>query len=147
VDDALLLWDYEQRLWADAANFCREHLSPNALLTLSGRTFDRAAGAEALRNTPRWSSLTFFAQRALRASAGTAVIAYVAEVNVEGAETAYTAHCSSTYVHVRGSWLLVAHQRDDLKLWTEQRAQLEALSLFLTTADERPRRVLHQASG
>ena len=89
----------------------------------------------------------FSAQRAHRVSTETAVIAYVAEASVEGNETAYVAHCSSTYVRVRGSWLLVAHQRDDVQLWTDRRAQLAALSLFLTAADEMPRRVLRRAGG
>jgi hypothetical protein len=138
-DDTLLLWEHEQRLWQDTSSFCREHLSPNALLTLWGMPLDRAAGAEALRKEPRWTNLTFSGQRALRVSTQTAVIAYVAEAKTE--YSASVSHCSSTYVLVRGSWLLVAHQRDDVQLWDDRRAQLEALSLFLTAADEIPRRL------
>lgn len=146
VDDALLLWEHEQRLWVDTANFCRQHLSANALLTLWGCAFDRALGAEALHEASRWTDVTFSAQRALHVSADMAVIGYVAEMKMEDTQTPCVAHCSSTYVRVCGTWLLVAHQRDDVQLWSDRRAQLDALSLFLTTADEIPRRVRQAGS-
>lgn len=117
MDDALLLWEHEQRLWVDTANFCRQHLSANALLTLWGCAFDRALGAEALHEASRWTDVT---------------------------QTPCVAPCSSTYVRVCGTWLLVAHQRDDVQLWSDRRAQLDELSLFLTTTDEIPRRVRHR---
>lgn len=135
VGDALLLWRYEHIMWTDPVGFCREHLSPDALLAMSGTPLAGAAGVARLSRAARCGSPRFSAQRVLHVSREAAVIAYVAEASGEDTKSSYVARCISTYARVRGSWLLVAHQRDDAAPCATRQEQLEALSRFLEAAD------------
>jgi hypothetical protein len=93
---------------------------------------DRAEGLAWARRAPRWSRLTF-SNRIFSLAAETAVLAY--EAYAEAAKPAHTyyACCSSTYVRMRQSWMLVAHQQSALASIEQQLTERGALEVFFNS--------------
>jgi hypothetical protein len=122
----LEVWECERSFWLDTSNFYEQHVAPDALILLP------------LRKTPRWTDVTFSDQRSTFPSVDTALLAYKARAEAECLDRAYQACCSSTYIRVRRSWMLVAHQESALG---EERELSErgALNLFYSEADQRDR--------
>jgi hypothetical protein len=125
------VWECERRLWLDCDSFYREHVAPDALfvLPLVGLV-DRAAALAAASKAPRWTQLSFSRQRSNLASPDTAVLAYDAHAETASSAHAYHACCSSTYVRMRRSWMLVAHQQSAFAAFAEPLCERSALSLF-----------------
>lgn len=98
----LEVWECERRFWLDTNNFFKQHVAPDALILLP------------IRKTPRWTEVTFSDRRSTFPSVDTALLAYKASAEAESLDRAYQACCSSTYVRVRRSWMLVAHQESAL---------------------------------
>jgi hypothetical protein len=90
---------------------------------------DRAAGLAWARNAPRWTHVAF-SNRIFSCAAQTAVLAYEAHAKAAKAAHTYYACCSSTYVRVRESWMLVAHQQSALADIEQQLTERGALSVF-----------------
>lgn len=117
VDDEL--WVCERKFWLDGANFHKERVAPDALLLLP-----------AARGIPRWFDVKFSRRHSLLAAADTAVLAYVARAEDGCAAQPYYAHCSSTYVRVRRSWMLAAHQQCAVENPDDALTERGALALF-----------------
>jgi hypothetical protein len=127
------VWDCERRFWLDCGNFYKEHVAPDAVLVLPvlgivGRT----AGLAWARKAPRWTRLTF-SNRIFSCAAETAVLAY--EAHAEAAKPAHTYHacCSSTYIRMRQSWMLIAHQQSALASIEQQLTERGALGVFFNS--------------
>ncbi len=112
------VWECERRFWLDTSNFHRERVAPNALIV-------RAA-----RNHPRWTSVTFSEQRSSFPSVDTALLAYEARAEAACSTHSYHACCSSTYIRVRRSWMLMAHQQSAVAPFGGQLTESGALNLF-----------------
>ena len=132
VDDEL--WVCERRFWLDSANFYRESVVKDALLVLPAPRgiLDRRAGMEAVRTAPSWLDVTFSRQHSLRATQDAAVLAYAVRADNGSPEQLYYAYCSSTYVRVRASWMLVAHQRSAITDPDQELTEHGALNLFFS---------------
>lgn len=127
------LWECERRFWLEGSNFYREHVAPDAVLVFPiAGIVDRAAGLAWARKAPRWTQVAF-SNRIFSRAAQTAVLAY--EAHAEAAKTAhaYYACCSSTYIRVRESWMLIAHQQSALANVEQQLTERGALSVFLNS--------------
>jgi hypothetical protein len=124
------VWDCERRFWLDSGNFYKEHVAPDAVLVFPiAGIVGRAAGLAWARKAPRWSRVAF-SNRISSFAAETAVLAY--EAHAEAAKSAHTyyACCSSTYIRVRESWMLVAHQQSALADLEQQLTERGALGVF-----------------
>lgn len=117
------VWECERRLWLDTGNFHKQHVAPDALIL------------RPLRKTLRWTDVTFSDRRSSFPSVDTALLAYKASAEAECLDHAYQACCSSTYVRVRRSWMLVAHQESSLDSEPEL-SERGALKLFYSDADQ-----------
>ena len=118
----LEVWECERRFWLDTSNFYKQHVASDALILLP------------IRKTPRWTDVTFSDQRSTFPSLDTALLAYKARAEAGCPDHAYQACCSSTYVRVRKSWMLVAHQESALGSQQEL-TERGALNLFYAAAD------------
>jgi hypothetical protein len=116
------VWECERRLWLDTTQFYKEHVAPGALV-------DQAA-----RKHPCWTSVSFSDRRSSFPSVDTALLAYRARAEGESSTQSLQACCSSTYVRVRRSWMLVAHQRSVVGREHELSAN-GALQLFFADPD------------
>ncbi len=96
------VWECERKFWLDADNFFRERVAPDAIIVLP------------THKHPRWTSVAFSGQRSSFPSVDTALLAYEARAESESSTDPYHACCSSTYLRVRRSWMLVAHQESVL---------------------------------
>jgi hypothetical protein len=113
----LEVWECERRFWLDTSNFYKQHVAPDALILLP------------IRKAPRWTDITFSEQRSTFPSVDTVLLAYKARAEAGCADHAYQACCSSTYVRVRKSWMLVAHQESALGS-QQDLSERGALSVF-----------------
>jgi hypothetical protein len=127
------VWDCERRFWLDSGNFYKEHVAPDAVLVFPiVGIVDRAAALAWTRKAPRWTNVAF-SNRIFSYAAETAVLAYEAHAEAAKAAQTYSACCSSTYVRVRESWMLVAHQQSALAHAEEQLTERGALSVFFNS--------------
>lgn len=113
----LEVWECERRFWLDTSNFYKQHVAPDALILLP------------IRKSPCWTDVRFSDQRSSFPSVDTALLAYKASAAAECLDHAYQACCSSTYVRVRKSWMLVAHQESALD-GEQELSERGALSVF-----------------
>jgi hypothetical protein len=124
------VWDCERRFWLDTGNFYKEQVAPDAVLVFPiVGIVDRAAGLAWTRKTPRWTQVAF-SNRIFSYAAETAVLAYEAHAAAAKTAHAYYACCSSTYIRVRESWMLIAHQQSALANIEQQLTERGALSVF-----------------
>ena len=124
------VWDCERRFWLDTGNFYKEQVAPDAVLVFPiVGIVDRAAGLAWTRKTPRWTQVAF-SNRIFSYAAETAVLAYEAHAEAARTAHAYYACCSSTYIRVRESWMLIAHQQCALADIEQQLTERGALSVF-----------------
>ena len=126
------VWDCERRFWLDGDNFYKAHVAPDAVLVFpTVGVVGRAAGLARARKAPRWTHVEF-SNRIFSCAAQTAVLAY--EAHAEAARAAHTYHacCSSTYVRVRESWMLVAHAQSALADMGQQLTERGALDVFFS---------------
>jgi hypothetical protein len=124
------VWDCERRFWLDTGNFYKEQVAPDAVLVFPiVGIVDRAAGLAWTRKTPRWTQVAF-SNRIFSYAAETAVLAYEAHAEAARTAHAYYACCSSTYIRVRESWMLIAHQQSALANIEQQLTERSALSVF-----------------
>jgi hypothetical protein len=127
------VWDCERRFWLDSGNFYKEQVAPDAVLVFPiVGIVDRAAGLAWTRKAPRWTQVEF-SNRIFSYAAETAVLAYEAHAEAAKAAHAYYACCSSTYIRVRESWMLVAHQQSALADFEQQLTERGALSVFFNS--------------
>src|SRR4051812_13254448 len=127
------VWDCERQLWLDSDKFYKEHVAPDAVLVLPiVGIVDRAAGLAWARKAPRWTDVAF-SNRIFSYAAETAVLAYEAHAEAAKIAHTYSACCSSTYVRVRESWMLVAHQQSALESFEQQLTERCALSVFFNS--------------
>jgi uncharacterized protein DUF4440 len=129
------VWRKEQRLWLDSVAFFEECAAPDALLVCSVGIVDRRAGLAAARRALPWSHVSLSNQRAMPMGEETTVLAYEARATRSQRGAPYVACCSSTYVRVRGSWLLIAHHRTDTAESRPWLTELGALQLFFATPE------------
>ncbi len=113
----LEVWECERRFWLDTGSFYEQHVAPDALILLP------------IRKLPRWTDVTFSDRRSAFPSVDTALLAYQARAEAGCLDHAYQACCSSTYVRVRKSWMLVAHQESAVGSQQEL-SERGALSVF-----------------
>lgn len=127
------VWDCERRLWLDSGTFYKEQVAPDAVLVLPVvGIVDRAAGLARARKAPRWTHLTF-SNRIFSCAAETAVLAYEAHAEAARPAQTYYACCSSTYVRMRHSWMLIAHQQSEIANVEQQLTERGALSVFFNS--------------
>lgn len=119
------VWECERRFWLDSRNFYAEHVAPNALIAFTPRQH------------PRWTSVTFSDRRSSFPSVDTALLAYQARAEAECLADPYHACCSSTYIRVRRSWMLVAHQQSALPSYEHGLSDRGALQLFFAELYDR----------
>ena len=113
MDDARV-WSFEESLWTgDPANY-HEKIDREALLVVPAPPFvlKGKAAADAMADTPRWSSVEMSEQQIMRPQEGLIVIAYHVLARREREENAYEAHCTSTYRRLsHEEWRVVQHQQ------------------------------------
>jgi hypothetical protein len=127
------VWDCERQFWLDSGKFYKEHVAPDAVLVFPiVGIVDRAAGLAWARKAPRWTDVAF-SNRIFSCAAETAVLAYEAHAEAAKVAHTYSACCSSTYVRVRSSWMLVAHQQSALENFEQQLTERCALSVFFNS--------------
>ena len=112
------VWECERRFWLDRSNFYKQHVAPDALILIPNR------------KAPRWTDVTFLDRRSSFPSIDTALLAYKASAEAACLDHAYQACCSSTYVRVRKSWMLVAHQESAVGGSEQGLSERGALSVF-----------------
>jgi hypothetical protein len=127
------VWECERRFWLDRGNFYKAHVAPDAVLVLpTVGVVDRAAGLAWARKSPPWTYVEF-SNRIFSCAAQTAVLAYEAHAEATKVAHTYSACCSSTYVRVRESWMLVAHQQSALADMAQHLTERGALGVFFGT--------------
>lgn len=105
------LWDIEQSLWLDGANFYESSMAANARMVFPSPVGILAGEqiVQGLKQAPRWSSVDFHDKSETHLGE-TVVLAYSAIGRRDG-EDPYEAFCASTYVQKEGKWVLLAHQQ------------------------------------
>jgi hypothetical protein len=127
------VWDCERRFWLDSGNFYKEHVASDAVLVFPAvGIVGRAAGLAWARRAPRWTHLAF-SNRIFSCAAETAVLAYEAHAEATKPPHTYHACCSSTYIRMRQSWMLIAHQQSALASFEQQLTERGALAVFFNS--------------
>lgn len=106
------VWEFEESLWTGDAEHYRALIDDECLMVLPVPPYvlggDEAVATVA--NTPRWTSVTFSAQRIARPEEGLIVVAY--HIAVGRDDEHYAAHCTSTYRRrAHDDWQVVQHQQ------------------------------------
>ncbi|WP_380787095.1 DUF4440 domain-containing protein [Sphingomonas sp. R86521] len=106
------VWEFEESLWTGDAEHYRALIDAECLMVLPVPPYvlggDEAVATVA--NTPRWTSVTFSAQRIARPEEGLIVVAY--HIAVARDDEHYAAHCTSTYRRrAHDDWQVVQHQQ------------------------------------
>jgi hypothetical protein len=106
------VWAFEESLWTADAEHYRESIDDEAVMVVPQPPFIMTGmqAADAVAETPRWSSVAFSDQQIMRPQEGLIVIGYTVEA--ERGEERYVAHCSSTYRRIEHErWTVVQHQQ------------------------------------
>lgn len=107
------VWAFEESLWTGDAEHYRKSIDGEAVMVVPTPPFvmTGAQAAEAVADTPRWSSVAFSDQQVMRPQEGLIVIGYTAKAQKDDGE-AYVAHCTSTYRRLgHEDWQVVQHQQ------------------------------------
>ncbi|MGA0593927.1 nuclear transport factor 2 family protein [Enterovirga sp. CN4-39] len=107
------IWAFEESLWTGDAGRYHELIDDECLMVVPAPPFvlrGREA-ADAVSDTPRWSSVSFSEKQVSRPQEGIIVIAYKADAQKEGGE-AYTAHCTTVMRRLEHEvWRVIQHQQ------------------------------------
>ena len=107
------VWAFEESLWTASAEHYQEAIDGECLMVLPEPPYVMRGqeAIEAVKATPRWSSVEISDRRVSRPEEGLIVVAYTAQAAREGAAP-YTAHCTSTYRRIgHEQWRVVQHQQ------------------------------------
>ncbi|WP_156899766.1 nuclear transport factor 2 family protein [Luteimonas mephitis] len=106
-------WQLEEQFWTSGADFYDQRLGRNALMVFPepAGVLDRKATLESLQSGARWKNVSFTNKKFAMPAQSTAVLVYSVQADRGGSGTAYSAQCSSTYVHSSGDWQLALHQQ------------------------------------
>jgi len=106
------LWALEIRFWKDGAEFYREFMADEGLMSFAAPVgmLDKRKTLKSLSGTPRWKRVRFARKKAVRPNPHCAVLAYRVKA-ARGARDSYDATCLSCYVRAGRAWKLVAHQQ------------------------------------
>lgn len=108
------LWQIERSLWLDGVEAYRAHMAGQCLMAFGPvGTMANAAILSSLEHAPRWSSVAFASQIAIRPGDVLAVLSYEALAERAGAPP-YRALCTSTYLRQPQGWKIVQHQQTQL---------------------------------
>lgn len=111
VDDSRV-WNFEESLWiADTARY-QGAIDGECLMVLPQPpfVFTGQQAIDAVKDTPRWDTVTLGDRQVARPQEGLIVVAYKAEA-MRGEER-YVAHCTSTYRRLsHEEWRVVQHQQ------------------------------------
>jgi hypothetical protein len=110
------LWNLEERFWTGGGDSARGLTAKGAVFV-----FPYPAGIlqgdamwERMARAPRWRSV-LMSDRVITRQGGTAVLAYRASAEREGAPI-YEALCASTYLCDEDAWVLMAHQQSPVTI-------------------------------
>ncbi|HTG37515.1 DUF4440 domain-containing protein [Sphingomonas sp.] len=107
------VWAFEESLWTGDADHYRDSIDDEAVMVVPAPPFVMTGkqAAEAVADTPRWSSVAFSDQQIMRPQEGLIVIGYTAKAEKADGE-GYVAHCTSTYRRLgHEDWQVVQHQQ------------------------------------
>ena len=107
------VWAFEESLWtADAAHY-QESVDDGCLMVLPQPpyVFTGQQAIDAVKATPRWSSVEISDRQVSRPQEGLIVVAYQVHAEKEDVPP-YEAHCTSTYRRIEHEvWTVVQHQQ------------------------------------
>lgn len=107
------VWAFEESLWTASPEHYQESIDEAYLLVVptEPHVLGGQAAIDAVKNTPRWSRVSFSDQKVSRPQEGLIVIAYKVEAEKED-QPSYTAYCTSTYRRLEHEvWKVVQHQQ------------------------------------
>lgn len=107
------IWGSEEGLWTGDAENYRKTIDEACLMVLPAPPYivTGRQAAEAVSNTPRWTSVALTERQVSRPQEGLIVIAYKARAERDGV-TPYEAHCTTTYRMLEHKvWQVVQHQQ------------------------------------
>ncbi len=107
------VWAFEESLWKADAEHYHECIDENCLMVVPTPPYVLTGmeAADAVSQTPRWSTVAFSDTKVSRPEEGLIVIAYAVEASRDG-EQPYSAHCTSTYRRLsHENWRVVQHQQ------------------------------------
>ncbi len=107
------VWGSEEGLWTGGADNYRATVDEQCLMVLPSKPFivTGRQAAEAVADTPRWTTVSLTERQVSRPQEGLIVIAYKARAEREG-EQAYEAHCTTVYRRLQhDDWRVVQHQQ------------------------------------
>ena len=107
------IWGSEEGLWTGSAENYRATIDEQCLMVLPAKPFivTGRQAAEAVSDTPRWTSVTLTDRQVARPQEGLIVIAYSAHAEREGVQP-YEAHCTTVYRRIaHDHWQVVQHQQ------------------------------------
>lgn len=104
-------WAVEENFWLEGPNFHRAHIAEEAEMQFPDRAGPLRGTAilDALKNVPRWESVTF-ADQQMSVDGDRITLRYRATARAEG-EDAYSAHCTTVYRRDPGGLKLVEHHQ------------------------------------
>jgi len=108
-----LVWNFEEGLWTGDANHYQELIDDDCLMVLPEPPYVLTGqqAIKAVADTPRWSRVELSDRRIARPQEGIIVVAYAVEAYRDG-NTAYKAHCTSTYRRLEHKqWRVIQHQQ------------------------------------
>jgi hypothetical protein len=107
------IWNFERDLWIGDPALYQEAIDAECLMVLPAPPFVMTGqqAIDAVKATPRWSSVELTEKQVARPQEGLIVVAYKARASRGGGE-AYEAHCTSTYRRLaHEKWCVVQHQQ------------------------------------
>jgi len=106
------VWAFEESLWTADAEHYQEAVDDEILMVLPTPPFVHKGqqAKDAVKATPRWSSVEFSEQQIARPQEGLIVVAYRARASRD--EETYEAFCTSTYRRIKHEhWRVLQHQQ------------------------------------
>ena len=107
------VWAFEESLWTASAEHYQQSIDDECLMVLPEPPFVMSGqqAIEAVKATPRWSSVELTERQVARPEEGLIVVAYHARASRDGAAP-YEAACTSTYRRLaHEEWRVVQHQQ------------------------------------
>jgi hypothetical protein len=105
------LWALEREFWLGGVDVYRQHLANDALMVFPGKVLNPDQTVESISSAPRWSSVSFSAQRLLWLTHDAAALVYRAVGSRGDKNAPYAARVSSVYVKQGDEWKLKLHQQ------------------------------------
>ena len=107
------VWAFERDLWIGSPELYAAAIDDECLMVLARPPFILSGGEaiEAVKATPRWTSVEFADQRISRPQEGLLVAAYSVRASRSDNES-FEAHCTTTYRRLaHEEWRVVQHQQ------------------------------------